>query len=383
MLAATLSLFAFGCSGCRAVYVTRLAYEQARYLASAESVEELIARTEDPERRKALELVLEAREFARRSGLEVGGSYRKVANMKSASPFHVVTAAYADRLEPYTWWYPVVGAIPYRGYFEREAALEYARELEKDEALDTAVVEASAYSTLGWFADPLPSTVVDRGTMAVATTVLHELVHQTLFIPGQVAFNETLATAVAYRLADDFFAERGEVERAERLRRARAAWVARSRILDDAAATLKAFFERARQERWPRERMLEERTRVYEQVQADAIAADPVFAAEFRGRTLHNATFLAIHRYATRAAEIEAFLDTQPSVKAALDRIRELTKEERDPYLALQRSSVTAEASAAGSLRPAHRAFSSRTGCADAERRRRPPRSGRVAPDRA
>ena len=334
-VALALSLFAFGCSGCRTAYVARLAYEQARYLASAEPVEDLVEREQDPARRETLAMVLAARDFARRSGLDVGDSYLEVANMKSAAPFHVVTAAYADRLEPYTWWYPVVGAIPYRGYFEREAAEEFARGLEKEEGLDTIIVEASAYSTLGWFADPLPSTVVDRGTMAVVNTVLHELVHQTVFVPGQIAFNETLATAVAYRLSADFFAERGDAELAERWRRGRVAWIERSRILDQAAATLKSFFERARDEKWPRERMLAERATMYEQVKRDAVAADKIFAADFATRTLHNASFLSIHRYATRAAEIDEFLGAHATIKDALDAVRTVTEDAGDPYDAL------------------------------------------------
>ena len=334
-VALALSLFAFGCSGCRGAYVARLAYEQARYLASAEPIEKLIEQAEDPERRRTLQLVLEVREFAKGRGLDVGGSYLKVADMKSASPFHVVTAAYADRLEPYTWWYPVVGAIPYRGYFEREPAEEFARKLENDEGLDTLVIEAAAYSTLGWFADPLPSTVLERGAMAVATTVLHELVHQTLFIPGQVAFNETLATAVAYRLVDDFFAERGEPERAERVRRARLAWIERGRILDDAAARLREFFAHAAGQQWSRERLLEERSAIYRQVQDAAIAADPVFAAEFSGRTLHNASFLAIHRYATRAIEIDAFLGRHATMREALEQLRKRTGGNNDAYAAI------------------------------------------------
>jgi predicted aminopeptidase len=309
-------------SGCRAAYLARLAWEEARFLGGAKPATELLATTRDPARRRALEALLDVREFAAKEGLDVGGSYREVADVTSVSPFHVVTAAWADRLEPYTWWYPVIGAIPYRGYFDREPAERFAAGL-RAEGLDTRIVEATAYSTLGWFDDPLPSSVLDRGDGAVVLTVLHELVHQTFFAPNEVAFNETLATAVAWRLAERYFAARGAPERAAKARAGREAWVARSDVLDAAALRLHAFFDRARAGHEDRERMLRERAALYADILAEIARADTVFAESLGEGGLDNASFLASHRYAENARAIDAFLASQPDVAAALVRLAE------------------------------------------------------------
>ena len=318
-------------SGCRAGYLVKLAWEEARFLGSARPATELLASAGNPARRTALEALLEVREFAGREGLDVGGSYREVADMSAVEPFQVVTAAWADRLEPYTWWYPVIGAIPYRGYFDRESAGRFADGL-RTEGLDVRIVEASAYSTLGWFDDPLPSSVLDRGDGAVVITVLHELVHQTFFAPGQVAFNETLATAVAWRLAEKWWAGKGDTARAARAKAAREAWLVRSDAMDAAASRLRAFFDDARARGLSRDAMLEGRAAIYAQMLAALEANDPAFAAELGGDGgLDNASFLASWRYATQGRAIDAFLGAQPSIRAALEVLKLATARGKDP----------------------------------------------------
>lgn len=309
------------CGGCRGGYLLRLAYEEARFLGAATPATELLATTGDPERRVALEALLSVRGFAAAEGLDVGGSYREVADTGAVSPFHVVTAAHVDRLEPFTWWYPLIGDIPYRGYFDRESAEGFAAGL-RAKGLDTRIVEASAYSTLGWFDDPLPSNVLERGDVAVVVTVLHELVHQTFFAPGEVAFNETLATAVAWRLAERYYTARSLPDRAARVAAAREAWLARSDVLDAAAKRLGEFFDMARRQEWTRERLMVERALQYAAILEEVARADPAFAAELGDGGLDNASFLAVYRYATGARAIDGFLASQASVPAAFDRLR-------------------------------------------------------------
>jgi predicted aminopeptidase len=318
-------------SGCRAAYLARLAYEEMRFLSSATPATEMLASADDPERRRALESLLSVREFAEREGLDVGGSYREVADVSSATPFHVVTAAYVDRLEPYTWWYPIVGAIPYRGYFDRSMADGFAAGL-RAEGLDTMVVQASAYSTLGWLDDPLPSNVLDRGAGAVVITVLHELVHQTFFAPDAVAFNETLATAVAYRLGERYYEQAGDPARAARVRAAREGWMARSDVFDATAVRLQTFFGRAHEEKWPRERILAEREAVYAEVMAQIARLDPDFLQSTENGRLDNASFLASHRYATRGRAIDEFLGRHADLRAAFAALEAAQERGQDLY---------------------------------------------------
>lgn len=320
---------ALGLAGCRGAYLARLAVEEVRFLRSATPATELLPTAQDPERRRALEALLAVRAFAADQGLDVGGSYREVADTTSAAPFHVVTAARADRLEPTTWWYPVIGAIPYRGYFDRGSAERFAAGLH-DEGLDTMIVEASAYSTLGWLDDPLPSNVLDRGENAVVVTVLHELVHQTFFAPGQVAFNETLATAVAWRLAERYFEARGDPESAARMHRSRQAWVRRSDALDVAALALHAFFDDAAARGLSRDRLLAEKFVVYAEVLERVEAADPGFAEDLGDHRFDNASFLAFHRYASGGRAIDAFLERAGDIPAALARLEKAVDQGQD-----------------------------------------------------
>jgi predicted aminopeptidase len=317
--------------GCRATYLAQLAVEEMRFLRSATPATEMLASAEDPERRRALETLLAVREFAAREGLDVGGSYRAVADMSSAAPFHVVTAAYVDRLAPYTWWYPVIGAIPYRGYFDRAEADRFAAGL-RAEGLDTMVVEASAYSTLGWLDDPLPSNVLDRGAGAVVITVLHELVHQTFFAPDAVAFNETLATAIAYRLAGRYYEQKGDAVRAAKVGRAREAWVLRSDVLDATAIRLRSFFGRASQEKWPRKRLMAERAEVYAEVASEIARVDAEYTSSLDAARLDNASFLASHRYATHGRAIDDFLERHPDVRAAIAALKAAQERGHDLY---------------------------------------------------
>lgn len=341
-------LAAASLAGCRGPYLARLAWEQSRYLGGARPAVELLATDPDPARRRALETLLEVRAFAEREGLDVGGSYLEVAD---ASPFQVVTAAPVDRLEPYTWWYPIVGPIPYRGYFDRAPAESFAAGL-RAEGFDTRIVQASAYSTLGWFDDPLPASVLARGEDAVVITVLHELVHQTFFAPGEVAFNETLATAAAWRLAERFYAARGDPAKSAAVVRSRESWIERSRVLDAAALRLRGFFEEARAGGWPRDRLLSERAALYREILAEVRTADPPFAAQLGEGGLDNASFLGVYRYATEGADIDAFLAAHGSVAEALAGLDRIQQRRGDLFEAVRDVGREAMHKAAGAGRP-------------------------------
>ena len=117
-------------AACRPLYVARVGMQHLRYMSRAMPIEDEIERTTDPVRRNKLELVLAARKFAKENGLDPGGSFLKVSDTDGMSVGFVVTAALQDRLEQYEWSYPVIGSIPYRGYFDRAEADAFAAEME-------------------------------------------------------------------------------------------------------------------------------------------------------------------------------------------------------------------------------------------------------------
>jgi predicted aminopeptidase len=155
------------------------------------------------------------REFARDIlKLNVGGSYATYASVDAAQIVHVVMAAERFRLEPYTRWFPIVGRVPYKGYFAAEEARSAAASLETD-GFDTYVRTSAAFSTLGWFDDPLLSTVLRRDRVDLVDTVIHELLHNTTYIGGQARFDESFANFVGHRGAIAFFQTETEANAAE------------------------------------------------------------------------------------------------------------------------------------------------------------------------
>jgi predicted aminopeptidase len=166
-------------------------------------------RTDDATRAK-LRLVLQARAFAADSvGLRTKRSYTTYSRLDRDTLVLVLSAAHRDRLEPYGWWFPIVGRVPYKGYFDFVRAREAARRLDT-EGYDIYLRPASAFSTLGFFNDPLLSTSLREDSLDLANTVIHELTHNTFYASGQAVFNESFANFVGARGAAWFFRMRGQ-----------------------------------------------------------------------------------------------------------------------------------------------------------------------------
>ncbi|QKK03677.1 MAG: aminopeptidase [Pseudomonadota bacterium] len=187
-----------GLAGCATVaWYGQAARGQLEVLAKREDIADLIADPATPDRlRQRLERVLAIRDFAsRKLGLPDSGSYRHYADLGRSAPVWNVVATPRYSVEPKTWCYPLVGCLAYRGYFRRDAASRHALRL-REEGLDVAVFPAVAYSTLGWFDDPVLDSMLGLEDEQLAELVFHELAHEALYLPGETAFNEAFATFV-------------------------------------------------------------------------------------------------------------------------------------------------------------------------------------------
>jgi predicted aminopeptidase len=200
------ALLLFSCSGCSPVYVARAGWAEMKILAARQPLDRVIddPATDEATRSKLI-LAQQAREFAIHAlELDAGKSYTSFTRLKTDTLALVLSAAYRDRLQFRTWWFPVVGHVPYRGFFSRAAAEKAQASLEA-EGFDTFLRPTAAFSTLGFFADPLLSTLLRYDSVDFVETILHELAHNHLFVRSHVRFNESFATFVGRVGAIQFF----------------------------------------------------------------------------------------------------------------------------------------------------------------------------------
>lgn len=186
-------------TGCQtAGFYMQAARGQAQVILRKQSCEKLLANPHTPAELKAkLQLAREICAFARDElKLPANGHYRHYADMGRRYVIWSVTASPEFSLEARTWWYPIVGALDYRGYFVEAQAHDHANRLWA-RGFDVSVEGIEAYSTLGWFKDPLLNTFIHYPETALAEILFHELAHQRVFARGDTDFNEAFATAVA------------------------------------------------------------------------------------------------------------------------------------------------------------------------------------------
>lgn len=335
LLAPLAVLLAVGGGCAQPGYVARLGWTEAKILWRREPIPTLLDRAEvDPALRERLELVLAAREFARaRLGFDVGDSYGTYARVtKAEATVHVVSAAYRDRLELKSWWYPIAGRVPYRGYFTIERARREAARLERH-GFDVDVRPASAFSTLGWFADPLLSTTASEAAVPLVATVLHELFHQTLYVPGSSAFNESAANFAGERGAIAFFCD-GPRASGPRCAEARASWRetrGRGRVLGRLADRLRRLFASR-----PTPAVREQRRWAY------AAMAGRSLERRRLGRMAdvyppNNARLLGERLYLTRLDDFEALAPGDQDPGPALHRLIVAARGSHDPFGVLDR----------------------------------------------
>ena len=150
----------------------------------------------DPKLKARLEKARQIRRFAvRELGLPDNGSYKNYAALSRPFVLWNVVAAPELSLQPLQWCFPIAGCVSYRGYYSKDDAQAYARAL-REQHYDVQVGGVPAYSTLGWFDDPILSTFINTSDAELARLIFHELAHQVVYIPGDSRFNESFAVSV-------------------------------------------------------------------------------------------------------------------------------------------------------------------------------------------
>ena len=166
----------------------------------------------DQSRQKQLQAAQTIRDFATQQlGLPDNDSYRSYVELDRDYVVWNVVATPAYSLKPLEWCFPIAGCVSYRGYFSKQSAEAFADEL-KQQGYDVVVNPVPAYSTLGWFDDPVLSSMIHQGELLLAQTIFHELAHQQLYVKDDSVFNEAFASTVGEQGVFRWLNETGRTE---------------------------------------------------------------------------------------------------------------------------------------------------------------------------
>jgi len=194
---------------CSPAYVARSAAGHAGLISRQRSIEKTAADpATPPELKRKLQLALDVQRFAfEKLALKRSHAYKTWTPVPGDAVTWLVSASARTRLEPHLFWFPIAGSFPYKGHFRKDLAKAEAAELES-EGYDAAVAGASAYSTPRWIPNPLPETLLRDSDGGLAETLIHELMHGTVFFKNQTDFDEAVAVWAGARGAERFLTER-------------------------------------------------------------------------------------------------------------------------------------------------------------------------------
>lgn len=327
-------------TGCSPGYLLRAGWAEAKILKSRRPIAEVVRDTATAaDLRNKLRLVEDARAYAERElGLDPGDSFESYARVDSDTLLLVVSAAPRFRLTWKTWWFPIVGRVPYRGYFDFEEAHEEAHRL-SERGYDTWVRPTAAFSTLGWLPDPVLSTTLSADSVRIVETVVHEITHTTYFPSGRADFNESFANFAGHMGAIDFYCRALRDE--DGCETARARWHDTrvfGRFVTDLHDRLASLYARDIADSVMAERKAES-------LESASVRYRQEVAPTYRGGrggsldpdVLNNAWLLSRILYYRRLDDFEAVRERHADPAAAIAAVIEAARAAPDPWTGLDR----------------------------------------------
>ncbi len=320
-------------TGCASLsWYGQAASGQLNLLSKREDIADLLADpTTDPELSERLRLALAIRDFAvEELKLPDSLSYTVYADLGRPAAVWNVVAARRFEIEPKTWCYPMVGCLAYRGFFDPQQAEQVAEKL-KAEGYDAAVFPVPAYSTLGWFADPVLNTMLGRGDAWLAGLIFHELTHEQLFLKGDTAFSEGYATASERIGLERWLTARGDLDELGRWRREQALQTRFTEMLLETRAALAAVYRSD----LSNVRMQERREQMFEALKTRVRALDVEVGDDrftrWAARDINNAHLALV---ATYESSVEGFMRIYAACQSDMacfhNRVAELAKADAD-----------------------------------------------------
>lgn len=322
-------------SGCLPLhYVTQAAAGQHELLSKAVPLERAVQSEQTPARVRALLARVPAiKAFGEAHGLRATENYTTYADLHRGQVLWVVSASRPFAFHAETWSFPIVGNFTYLGWFRRKDADAFAATL-RDKELDVDVRPSRAYSTLGWFKDPVVSPMISDGPEALgdlADVVLHESTHATFFVAGQSALNESVAEFVGNTMSRKYIEQLTDADPLEQQRAldAQEEDAARGERMKQAYAELEALYKSG----LPRKQMQERKTKILLDLKTRVMMR----------RTPNNATLIQYKTYGSGQAEMATLLTqcagSYPRFFRSLERARptfERAAKQSEPATLLQ-----------------------------------------------
>ncbi len=337
------TLAALTLSGCGVGYVLENGLTQMALLQSRRPIAEVRQSCPlEPAQAEALDLIEDVKRYGVEIGLAGSDNYETLAvgwdhaiwNLSACDPLSFT---------PETWWFPIVGRVPYLGFFDEERAMEQAEAL-RAEGLDVYLRTAGAYSTLGWFEDPVLISMLSWTPYTLIDTVLHELTHATVWIPGSVAFNESFASFVGQKAAFGYlrarYGESSEIFRAS-VRDAQDAerWIALLKVLYD---ELDALYK---DPSIPDPEKLDRKAAAFDAlpalVDAGGFHEPALYKAWIARRAWNNALLAQFRTYNSNHQWFQVIFEREGEDLARfMAAIARIADEGGDPYAALERAAI-------------------------------------------
>jgi predicted aminopeptidase len=299
--ARTLSLCAVATStaGCAAPYYWQAIGGQLELLRKREPIEEILAdASADPQLKATLARIETMRRFAVQE-LELPDNDSYTSYVALDRPYVVwnVVATPEFSVDPQRWCFPFAGCVAYRGYFDKAAADQFAAKLAAD-GLDVQSGGSTAYSTLGYFDDPVLSTMVRGGEQYVASLLFHELAHQRLYVKGDSEFSEAFAMVIEELGTERWLSEHGTPLDLERYRAARQRRAEFGELIAKQQTRLRALYATGT----PVEQLRLEKERAFDELRREYAALKGKWqgSAEYDAwfaQPLNNATLASVATY--------------------------------------------------------------------------------------
>ena len=285
-----------------------------------------------------LRRVTDIKRFALDVGLADTGHYSTI-NADWDRTIYNVSACDAAAFRPQTWSFPIVGQVPYLGFFDEDAARAQEAEL-LAQGLDVHVRTAGAYSTLGWFEDPLMPHMLTWDEARLANTLLHELTHATVWIPGSVMFNESFANFVGNEAGLRYLVETygQDSEQVNKETRRRADYLVYQRMMRQVYEDLDAVYSDPGLDREAKlERKAEILASLPRRARNHSFSDRDKWAAWFEKESWNNARLVQFRVYNRSPQWFAAVLRAEDGdLGRFIERVQAITRGADDPYEALE-----------------------------------------------